>query len=572
MLRMLKRCAALMLLSALMLGGLPRASAKTVEEWLEGFETGETWFGEDFAYDITDEEACWELLQRPITVLDVSEKELVYPRVSPNGEKVVNEWMGGSINGSLAAVHVLGEDEDGWTLIEGMDYYDRVIRGYVKTSLLKTVTPNDKYGIIIDKLTQRLYMFIDGKLWSSCAVSTGLPNKDQPYNETAAGEYLIGSWVGGFDSEGMYCEMGIRFNGGDLLHQVPYVEFADGTKDFSKYGSQLGRKASHGCVRVTRTANDEGLCISWLWENLKKNTKVVVWDDDGRTLPYPDDDLEVYYNPDGGTSYHATATCRSVRDKYLPLTAFTYGELDSGKYASLTGCTNCIPVKRRAEIDEINQVVKQYDNKGMLIGEAPCTKDLIDITDRDFKVVSAISILAILLIIAFVLRSVSLPIILVAVIELAIFINMGIPYFTGTELPFIASICIGTIQLGSTVDYAILMTTRYKRERFFGNDKRTSVRIAHSTSMPSIMVSALGFFAATFGVAIYSDIDIISSLCTLMARGAVISMLVVMFILPSMFMLFDKLICKTSKGFINKDGNGNTGGKGAIPPIMDTAE
>lgn len=170
------------------------------------------------------------------------------------------------------------------------------------------------------------------------------------------------------------------------------------------------------------------------------------------------------------------------------------------------------------------------------------------------------------------MRSVSLPIILVAVIELAIFINMGIPYFTGTELPFIASICIGTIQLGSTVDYAILMTTRYKRERFFGNDKRTSVRIAHSTSMPSIMVSALGFFAATFGVAIYSDIDIISSLCTLMARGAVISMLVVMFILPSMFMLFDKLICKTSKGFINKDGNGNTGGKGAIPPIMDTAE
>ena len=228
--------------------------------------------------------------------------------------------------------------------------------------------------------------------------------------------------------------------------------------------------------------------------------------------------------------------------------------------------------KVNKQIDEINQVVKQYDNKGMLIGEAPCTKDLIDITDRDFKVVSAISILAILLIIAFVLRSVSLPIILVAVIELAIFINMGIPYFTGTELPFIASICIGTIQLGSTVDYAILMTTRYKRERFLGNDKRTSVRIAHSTSMPSIMVSALGFFAATFGVAIYSDIDIISSLCTLMARGAVISMLVVMFILPSMFMLFDKLICKTSKGFINKDGNGNTDGKGAIPPIMDTAE
>ena len=204
-------------------------------------------------------------------------------------------------------------------------------------------------------------------------------------------------------------------------------------------------------------------------------------------------------------------------------------------------------------------MVKQYDNRGMLIGEAPCTKDLIDITDRDFKVVSAISILAILLIIAFVLRSVSLPIILVAVIELAIFINMGIPYFTGTELPFIASICIGTIQLGSTVDYAILMTTRYKRERFFGNDKRTSVRIAHSMSMPSIMVSALGFFAATFGVAIYSDIDIISSLCTLMARGAIISMLSVILILPAMFLLFDKVIGKTTLGMRPKQSQGGIG-------------
>ena len=322
---------------------------------LAGFDGGSTWFGEGFAYDITDEEACWELFQKPITVLNVSEKEVVYPRVTPGGEKVVNEWQGGSINGSLAAVHVLGGDEDGWTLIEGMDYYDRVIRGYVKTSLLKTVTPNAKYGIIINKLTQRLYMFVDGKLWSSCAVSTGLVNEEQPYNETATGEYLVGSWVGGFDSEGMYCEMGIRFNGGDLLHQVPYVERADGTKDFSKYGSQLGRKASHGCVRVARTANDEGLCIKWLWENLKKNTKVIIWDDDGRTLPYPEDDLALYYNPDGGSSYHASATCRSVRDKYLPLTAFSYGELETGVYAGLSACTSCIPAKRRAEIDQINQ-------------------------------------------------------------------------------------------------------------------------------------------------------------------------------------------------------------------------
>jgi len=203
---------------------------------LAGFEGGSTWFGEDFHYDITNEEACWELLQKPITVLDAEEKEAIYPLDAPNGERVVDQWQGGFINGATAAVHVLGEDEDGWTLIEGLDYYDRVIRGYVRTRLLKTVTPDDKYGIIIDKLTQKLHLFVDGKLWSTVSVSTGLANKGQPYNETATGEYLIGSWVGGFDSEGMYCEMGIRFNGGDLLHKVPYTTYRDGTKDFAKYG------------------------------------------------------------------------------------------------------------------------------------------------------------------------------------------------------------------------------------------------------------------------------------------------------------------------------------------------
>ena len=322
---------------------------------LAGFEGGSTWFGEDFAYDITDEEACWALLQRPITVLNAEEKEAVYPLDAPGGQPVVNQWQGGFLNGATAAVHVLGPDEDGWTLSEGMDYYDRVIRGYVRTRLLKTVTPDSKYGIIIDKLSQKLHLFVEGKLWSSVSVSTGLANPSQPYNETATGEYLIGSWVGGFDSEGMYCEMGIRFNGGDLLHMVPYTTYRDGTKDFSKYGSLLGRKASHGCVRVMRTANEQGLCISWLWENLKKGTKVIVWDDDGRVTPYPAEDLQLYYNPNGGTSYHEYATCRSVRDKFLPLTAFSYSELDSGAFARLEPCPYCIPARRKAVIDEINQ-------------------------------------------------------------------------------------------------------------------------------------------------------------------------------------------------------------------------
>lgn len=202
-----------------------------------------------------------------------------------------------------------------------------------------------------------------------------------------------------------------------------------------------------------------------------------------------------------------------------------------------------------AQCEEINQIIKKYDTSAMLIGEAPCTKDLIEITDQDFKTVSIVSIGAIFVIIALVFKSVSLPIILVAVIEFAIFINMGIPAYTNTTLPFIASIVIGTIQLGATVDYAILMTTKYKKARYRGADKRDAVVAALQSSIQSIIVSAFSFFAATFGVGMYSNIDMISSLCLLMARGAIISMFVVIFILPSMFMVFDKAICATSIGF-----------------------
>ncbi len=202
-----------------------------------------------------------------------------------------------------------------------------------------------------------------------------------------------------------------------------------------------------------------------------------------------------------------------------------------------------------AQCDAIRDIVKRYDKTAMLIGEAPCTQDLITITDRDFKIVNAASIVLIFLIIAVVLKSVSLPVILVAVIEFAIFINMGIPYYTKTVLPFIASIVIGTIQLGATVDYAILMTNKYKRERSHGAGKKEAVTAALNQSLQSVFVSALSFFAATFGVGMYSSIDMISSLCMLLARGAIISLLVVAFVLPAMFLLFDRLILKTSRGF-----------------------
>lgn len=198
------------------------------------------------------------------------------------------------------------------------------------------------------------------------------------------------------------------------------------------------------------------------------------------------------------------------------------------------------------QIAELNDIIKKYDPAGMIIGEAACTKDMIAITDHDFNVVTWLSIAAIFLIIAFVFKSAALPFILVAVIEFAIFVNLGLPYFTHTELPFIGPICVSTIQLGATVDYAILMTTRYLRERRGGKDKKESVTTALSASMPSIVVSAVGFFAATFGVGLYSNVDIISTMCNLMARGAAVSMLSVILVLPTFLMLLDGLIVHTT--------------------------
>lgn len=204
------------------------------------------------------------------------------------------------------------------------------------------------------------------------------------------------------------------------------------------------------------------------------------------------------------------------------------------------------------QISDLNTILKKYDESGMLIGEAPCMKDMIETTSHDFQVVNAISILAIFIIIALVEKSLSLPFILISVIEVAIFINLGLPHYLGQSLPFIAPICISTIQLGATVDYAILMTTRYKAERIRGNGKKDAVWTALFTSIPSIIVSGMGLFAATFGVAIYSDIDIIGSMCMLMARGAIVSMLAVIFILPALLLLCDKIICATTWGMRKK--------------------
>ena len=246
-----------------------------------------------------------------------------------------------------------------------------------------------------------------------------------------------------------------------------------------------------------------------------------------------------------------TALKSGIPQEFLP--AKTVSELKGEDYQIMMIATDykIASDEINNQISKVNDIVKSYDSKAMVVGEAPCTKDLITITDKDFKTVSAVSIVAIFVIILFVLKSISLPIILVSAIEFAIFVNMGIPYFTHTQIPFIASVVIGTIQLGATVDYAILMTTRYKKERSQGYAKKEAIQIALSTSIPSIIVSALGFFAATFGVGCIASVDMIGSLCTLMARGAIISMFVVIFILPSLFVLCDKLIINITNGICN---------------------
>lgn len=233
------------------------------------------------------------------------------------------------------------------------------------------------------------------------------------------------------------------------------------------------------------------------------------------------------------------------------LPEFVTGMLKNDKYQLLmvNSTYKVATDKVNKQIEQIDKIMDKYDKGAMLVGEGPLTKDLINITDTDFKRVSAVSIGIVFVIILLLFKSVTIPVILVGVIEFAIFVNMGIPFYTGTKLPFVASIVIGTIQLGATVDYAILMTTRYQRERSRGAGKFDAITTAHKFSAQSIIVSALSFFAATIGVGLYSNIDMISSLCILMARGALISMVVVVLILPSLFMVFDKIIVKTSKGF-----------------------
>ena len=321
--------------------------------------------------DITDEAAVWEVLMQPITVVDGHQQAFIYVRSEPSDDAEAV----GEITCASQGVHVLETLDNGWSRIEAysssfadskVKAYAKFISGYVPTKKLKQITPSQEYGLVVDKLTQRLYLFKEGKLYSTMLCSTGLVNKDQPWNETMSGEYLIVSASGGFMSGNMHCAMGMRFNDGDKMHEVPYILNRDGSKNYGYTEPDLGKRASHGCLRVQRKRTPEGVNMAWLWNNRAKNVKLLIWEDwPGRQIPIPADDFQLYYNPNGGVSYHSQATCYSIKNsKNVTMQAFTYGELEQEPYASLKRCEYCAPALRRAEYEEINAQYRGLEASG----------------------------------------------------------------------------------------------------------------------------------------------------------------------------------------------------------------
>ena len=319
-----------------------------------------------------DEEAIWKVLTQPVTVLTGKQREQV--RVLARPDEDCKDYVG-VVTCASQAVHVL-ERGDTWTLIEAyssseegsaVKVFAEQFQGNVRTDRLKEEEVDQTYGIVIDKLQQRLYVFKEGKLFTTMLCSTGFAkNKEHLFHETPAGEFLMVSWVGGFQAETLWCAYGIRINSGILVHEVPSREETDRNgvtfTSYARCERYLGEKASHGCIRVQRQLTPEGVNAKWLWDNLhrKPYTKVIIWDDLDRELTYPSDELLLYYNPKGGTNYHSQPTCSLVKDKYEPMTSFTYGELDEKPYSKLTPCPGCAPQGRREKIDELNEKSRKH--------------------------------------------------------------------------------------------------------------------------------------------------------------------------------------------------------------------
>ncbi len=317
--------------------------------------------------DLENEEAVWKMLTAPMTVvnLDMMKQTVCYAEPDENSEAI------GMITGSSQGVHVLETLDNGWTMIEtySTSFHDSRVKnfnafvtGYIRSDRLKTIKVNQNYGIIIDKLTQRLYFYKNGHLETSLAVSTGLYNSKQPYNESRSGEYvIIYTKTGALIDGNMHCDYALRFNAADYLHEVPYI-LSNGNKNYNGYEPKLGSRASHGCLRVQMKKNAQGYNMRELSSLIKKRkdkncVKLVIWEDyQGRQVKIPEDDTPLYYNPNKGSCYHAVANCPSVKKKFLPLTAFTYGELEDETFAKLDRCPYCQPALRRADLEEINRI------------------------------------------------------------------------------------------------------------------------------------------------------------------------------------------------------------------------
>ncbi len=310
--------------------------------------------------DITDTEAIWTMLTAPLTVYDadIRLQKRVYAQPDANSRVVA------VVTGNSQGVRVIETLDNGWSLIElysstfhdnSIQAWNMLVQGYVKTSDLKVKTVDKPYHIVVDKLTQRLYLFGEGELKATLLVSTGLANAKQPYNETRSGEFLYCSPTGGFKSDNMVCPMAMKFNDGDLLHEVPYVQRSgSSSRIYTSTEPMLGQRASHGCIRVQRKENPDGYNMEWIWDNRSKIGRIVVWEDwQGRQISYPAEDTVLYYNADGGSYYHSQDHCNSAKD-HVVFSAFAYAELDTGDFAKLEYCPYCAPALRKAEIDAIN--------------------------------------------------------------------------------------------------------------------------------------------------------------------------------------------------------------------------
>ena len=324
--------------------------------------------------DITDEQAVWDMLMQPITVVDPGKKTTEKSQVSLYQEPDKDSRLVGEVTCKSQGVRVIEHLDNGWSLVECYSSsfhtpatktkaWNILVQGYIQTDYLKQIQPSDKLALVVDKLSQRLYVFQSGKLLSTLLCSTGLVmhngSKYQPYNETRSGEFLLMSRIGSFKSDRLICAYAIRFNGGDAIHEVPHVLQGDGkTKNYKSTEPKLGTKCSHGCIRVQYAKTPEDINMQWIYSQVKSNNskiKIVVWEDwQGRQLPIPSPDTLLYYNPNKGQYYHRLDHCNN--GKNITFTPFAYSQLEEEPFADLLPCPYCTPARRESEIRAINEI------------------------------------------------------------------------------------------------------------------------------------------------------------------------------------------------------------------------